>query len=134
MKRVWLSKNPAKKAAANRAWLENNRGRHVATVKAWKKANPVAMKKYRLARYGLTVEEYEALLAAQGGRCAICETDTPAKHGSWCIDHCHGSSEVRGLLCVRCNAGLGHFDDSPAFLLAAERYIQASRRKRLKAV
>lgn len=92
------------------------------------------MKKYRLRKYGLTVEQYEATIAEQEGRCAICSTTTPAKHGSWCIDHDHDTNEVRGLLCVKCNAGLGSFDDSPVHLLAAERYLQRHRSRRLKAV
>ena len=126
----WADAHPEQVAAIKNAWRKANLARFNETGKAWKKANPSAMKKYRLRKYGLTLEQYDAMLVEQGGRCAICETSTPAKHGSWCIDHEHGSMKVRGLLCVKCNAGLGSFDDSPGFLLAAERYLQKAKRQR----
>ena len=136
-KRKWLEANREQHRATTEAWRRANLGRFNETGKAWKKANPGAMKKYRLRKYGLTVEQYEAMLKEQDNRCAICGTDTPAKHGSWCVDHCHDTNEPRGLLCVKCNAGLGHFDDSPAHLLAAERYLQrfaTSKARKLRAV
>ena len=126
-KRLWAKRNAAAKAAMNKAWVENNRARHNEGGKAWKKNNPSAMKKYRLRKYGLTVEQYDAMLASQDNRCAICSTATPAKHGSWCIDHDHKTNKARGLLCVKCNAGLGNFDENTGFLLAAERYLQLHR-------
>lgn len=131
-KKKWADANPEKVAAKREAWRKNNLARFNEAGKAWKKANPDAMKKYRLRKYGLTVEMYEAMLAEQGGRCAICDATSAGRSGAWCIDHCHETNEVRGLLCVKCNAGLGSFSDNPGHLLAAERYLQRSRR--LKAV
>lgn len=134
-KAAWNEANKDRKRAANEAWRKANLERFNEAGKAWKKANPAAMKKYRLRKYGLTIEQYEAMVAAQDGRCAICDTTTPAKHGQWCIDHDHGTHDVRGLLCVKCNAGLGSFDDNPAFLLSAERYLQRHvSRRRLRVV
>mgnify|MGYP001581916172 CR=1 FL=1 len=79
--------------------------------------------------FGLTKEQYEAILARQGGVCAICqrpETKTwrggkKVKHLS--VDHRHGSTLVRGLLCHKCNLGIGHLDDDPARLSRALRYL-----------
>jgi hypothetical protein len=71
-------------------------------------------------RYGLTVEEADALLAAQGGVCAICKT-APAVH----VDHDHATGAVRALLCFNCNGGLGQFKDNPLALHAAAYYVQA---------
>jgi hypothetical protein len=71
----------------------------------------------RLRRYGLTQEEYDRLLASQGGRCAGCGTDQPGRK-NWCIDHCHKSGQVRALLCYRCNLALGMVDENPATLRA----------------
>lgn len=73
-------------------------------------------------RYGLTPEHYEALLSAQGGRCAICG-GRPT--GNLHVDHDHNTGKVRGLLCGRCNPALGAFQDSPRILLAAVRYLEA---------
>jgi hypothetical protein len=78
-----------------------------------------------LRRYGLTPEEYERMLAAQGGRCAICRTGSPGKRfKKFAVDHCHETGVIRGLLCHRCNVALGQFDDDTSVLLEAVRYLQ----------
>lgn len=75
--------------------------------------------------YGLSQERYEALLAAQDGRCAICRTDDwPGKDHRPHVDHCHETGRVRGLLCDFCNRGLGLFGDDPARLRAAADYLE----------
>jgi hypothetical protein len=72
-------------------------------------------------QYGVTKDQYEAMLLEQGGVCAICGTP-PAP--VLCIDHCHDSLAVRGLLCRRCNTALGVFK-TPALLRSAGRYLAA---------
>jgi hypothetical protein len=57
--------------------------------------------------YGISIEDRDRLLAAQGHRCWICERPESVT-GTLCVDHCHDSLEVRGLLCVSCNVSLGH--------------------------
>ena len=64
------------------------------------------------ARYGITEEQYEAMLAAQGGGCAICTAlfgDTVSTR-RLAVDHCHTSGRVRALLCTRCNRALGQYE------------------------
>lgn len=76
-------------------------------------------------KYGLTLADYEEMLAGQGGVCAICGTDDPGgRHGRFNIDHDHASGEVRGLLCTSCNHGLGKFQDSPDLLEEAAAYLR----------
>lgn len=74
--------------------------------------------------YGITPAQYAALFEAQGGVCAICKEPPPS---GWMkrldVDHCHETNVVRGLLCRRCNAGLGHFRDSPELLVSAADYV-----------
>lgn len=78
-----------------------------------------------LKQYGLTVDEFDSMLATQGGGCAICHTGEPGGRGTWHVDHCHDSGRVRGLLCRGCNIGLGQFKDNPLLLEAAVRYLSA---------
>jgi hypothetical protein len=76
------------------------------------------------ANYNLTPEDYEQMLKAQNGRCAICQTTSPGgRFKSWHIDHCHANGKVRGLLCHCCNMGLGYFKDNQDYLHQALTYL-----------
>lgn len=70
-------------------------------------------------QYGLTVEDFDALLAAQGGRCAICTAEAPLH-----VDHCHATGAVRGLLCTRCNKAIGVLGDTADSVLRAVTYLR----------
>jgi ribosomal protein L37AE/L43A len=73
---------------------------------------------------GATLAEYEELLAAQDGRCAICKRMEPnGQHKRWCVDHDHKTGRKRGLLCINCNSAIGLMNDDPALLLAAIEYL-----------
>jgi len=72
---------------------------------------------------GFTSEEFEAKLVEQGGKCAICGTDEPGRNKDWNADHCHNTGQKRGLLCNKCNLGIGHLNDDPALLQAALNYL-----------
>lgn len=85
-----------------------------------------------LGKYGLTTETYIALVNAQGDSCAICGTDNPGgKWNKWCVDHDHSCCPgqktcgncVRGLLCIRCNTGLGMFADNIYNMQSAISYL-----------
>jgi hypothetical protein len=62
------------------------------------------------------------LYKEQNGLCAICKRDEDTA-GTLCLDHCHTTGEIRGLLCTDCNLGLGRFKDSPENLKAASEYL-----------
>lgn len=82
---------------------------------------------HNLKKYGLTQEQYDALLKAQGGCCVICPRsgsgDSRTKY--LFVDHEHKTGKVRGLLCGPCNAALGAFGDSCERLKVAIAYLQA---------
>jgi hypothetical protein len=80
-------------------------------------------------KFSLTVEEYDAILEAQDGVCALCECP-PTRGISLHVDHDHGTGAIRGLLCVRCNNALGLFRENPDLLKRAARYVTADARHR----
>ena len=85
-------------------------------------------RKYLLkSKYGITPEQFDSMLSAQDFRCAICKNPDPGgRHNSWNVDHCHTSGRVRGLLCTKCNRGLGLFSDNQTSLLSAVDYLKAA--------
>jgi hypothetical protein len=83
---------------------------------------------YVLRKYGLTLEARDAMIASQGGRCAICPNVLDVSKPKGChVDHDHKTGKVRGLLCSGCNLGLGHFRDDPALLRIAASYLERPR-------
>ena len=79
--------------------------------------------------YGITLAEYNQMLEAQGGVCAICRR-TCATGRNLAVDHAHGDNhEIRGLLCGSCNNGLGRFRDNPELLRAAAAYLESWKSK-----
>lgn len=74
-----------------------------------------------LRKYGLSSESFDQMLADQGAACAVCRTDDPGAY--WCVDHDHLTGDVRGILCINCNMGLGQFRDDIATLIAAADYL-----------
>lgn len=73
-------------------------------------------------RGGLTEEEYDKLLAKQGGVCAGCLK--PPTNRRLCVDHDHKTGEIRGLLCFQCNYGLGWLKDDPERLERLAAYLR----------
>ena len=90
-----------------------------------------ARRSHLSVNFGLSLQEYDALEAAQGGLCAICQkpetamdTRRPSSIRKLAIDHCHSTGKVRGLLCGCCNTGLGQLKDSPEILASALAYLK----------
>ena len=81
---------------------------------------------YYRRTYGVTADEVNAMLEAQGGGCAICGVK-PERLASMHLDHDHERGHLRGLLCLSCNQALGHFRDDPALLRAAAGYLERTR-------
>lgn len=74
----------------------------------------------RLRRYNLTKEQLVELWERQGRKCAICPVEISLDAP---IDHDHATGKVRGLLCHKCNRGLGQFEDSVVLLQKAIAYL-----------
>lgn len=98
----------------SKRFYRENTGKHAALVKRRYETHG------RFARYGITVDQYNAVLAEQGFCCALCKSPKPGGKGKWHIDHKHvggrptgfiqtrDPSLFRGILCHRCNISVGH--------------------------
>lgn len=90
--------------------------------------NKTVSSKQRLAynlkhKYGITLAEYDDILEAQDGGCAICGK-TPKEEGKrLAVDHNHETGQIRALLCAHCNTGLGGFRDNPQLLAKGIEYL-----------
>lgn len=71
------------------------------------------------ARYGISSEEYAEMYIKQEGKCLICKE----VNERLVVDHCHATDIVRGLLCDRCNRGIGAFGDNPRLIMDALKYL-----------
>lgn len=112
--------------ATLREWAEY-RERTLARGSAWRRANRDKLSarnrdKYMKRRYGISRADYDALFERQGGVCAICRKRSKER---LCVDHCHVTGMIRGLLCRKCNFGLGSLCDDQRALVAALAYLGA---------
>jgi|SRR4051794_26353060 hypothetical protein len=106
-------------------WQRDNPERYAARMRRYRKSGrkAIANRKSHLKRkYGLTPEQYDEMLRGQRGGCAICGR-SPGEFPLH-VDHDHATGEIRGLLCVGCNNGLGLFDESEELFNAAVTYLQ----------
>lgn len=103
--------NPDKYKAKAAKYYQENRDKCLAYAR---------QRKFKI-KYNMTIEDYDQMLSAQQGLCAICQK--PKKFKRLFVDHDHTTGAVRGLLCFKCNTGLGGFEDSPILLTQALQYL-----------
>lgn len=100
---------------------------------AWMKAYYATHKKEQMAykrmkKYGMSQDDFDALLEKQGMACAICHRDDwPGKHLPH-VDHDHKSGKIRGILCSKCNTALGLVNESLEIIKSMENYIRKNQR------
>jgi Autographiviridae endonuclease VII len=113
-------------AARKRREDPSKREREKASLQKWRKNNPEKVKAQRRKRnYGITQEQFDALIASQQNACAICRVGfSQSKINCPHVDHNHFTGKVRGLLCHNCNALLGHSKEDQNRLSAAIEYLQ----------
>ena len=117
--------------AAVKASVAKNSLPHQEAVSRWKNNNPAPAARHSRRselkrKYGITLEQYELLYEQQGGLCAICHKEC-SRGTLLAVDHDHATGAVRGLLCRRCNLGLGNFRDSTTLLYQAIVYLSRLR-------
>jgi len=112
----------------NKEWRSKNKERYNKYQREyWKKRRLKGDRPHLKYYYGITPTDYERIFRMQNGQCVICGTKKSGKLGdNLYVDHNKKTKKVRGLLCYKCNFGLGCFNDSPIFLLKAVKYILES--------
>jgi hypothetical protein len=110
---AWVKANPERKRVNNKAYAASGR-----------KALP-DRKSHLKRTFGLTLEDYDRMLAEQDGGCGICG-DPPGQIALH-VDHDHDTGVVRGLLCFRCNSALGNLRDDPDIITLALVYVMRHR-------
>lgn len=92
-------------------------------------------RKRNLKKFGLTIEQYDEMLQSQNNVCLICQKPEVVEHhstgkaGMLVVDHDHETNIVRGLLCTKCNKGIGLLGDNPDNLIRAANYLTRSGHK-----
>lgn len=117
------------KRIATAEWVARNPERVRENAAAYRARDPERAReksrrsKLRIA-YGLSLEEYDELLAMQGGHCAICPAKEAGRAGrvDLYVDYCPDTQRVRGLLCATCSDGISRFRGDPVLLQAAAQY------------
>ncbi len=113
----WAKDNPDKIKEHQKKWYEANKEKKLAYSK-----------KSKLKRkYGISLDEYQQKLENQNYSCKICGSKVAQESNpdrNFAVDHCHTTGKVRGLLCIKCNTGLGMFKDNSDLIIAAYNYIK----------
>lgn len=127
----WKRNNRERLNEYQRNWYAENSGRWPGYAASYRERHPEAWaRKQRSARlvreYGVTLEEYEVMVAKQGGVCWICRQppDGRGKYPVLCLDHDHTTGQLRGLLCHQCNRGIGFWRDDADMMARAVKYLR----------
>jgi hypothetical protein len=121
----WREDNPEKREAQKKRHYLKNKDRIDQKAKDWYSNNK---ERYYgnaiLRKYGITLDEYNALRQEQDYKCAICGDHENEVGKKMFVDHNHDTGKIRKLLCTKCNVGIGMLKDSAEVLLKAAQYLQ----------
>lgn len=131
--KTWRKVNYERAKETKRKYYKANRLHIIGRVAKWRENNPEKTKQHSDKKYGRSFSAANQARAEHNGLCDICGTDRPGGRGSWHVDHVHdGSGDVRGLLCHKCNLGLGSLQDSEAVVEKALEYLRRPIRYKAK--
>jgi len=94
--------------------------KHLQETGQWKKT-PYDRYAFIERNYGMNKEQFLEFFASQKNKCKLCSRELQEK---WCVDHCHTTGKIRGVLCYACNSGIGHLQEDPEILRKAIDYVQ----------
>lgn len=112
----WYKNNKEKKAEYDRWYRKKYYQKNKDTL-------PYTQRKNNLkTKYNITPEDYDTMFKGQGGKCKICGKRQSELR--LCVDHCHTTGIVRGLLCMKCNTAIGKLNDDPILTQRATDYLK----------
>jgi hypothetical protein len=133
-------RNKEKIKAESKEYYDTHKKERIEYSKEYRKNNVEKIRKYRRQydknnslkkkntdikrKYGITLEEYNIIHNKQENKCLICGKHQSEIKIPFAIDHNHKTGKIRGLLCGKCNLGLGYFDDNINLLLKAVKYLK----------
>ena len=119
----WCKDNPKKVKEWHKKWAKNNKEHVNNYLRQWRKDNPEKEKGRTLREsHNLSYENWLKMWEVQNGKCLICGKKF-TKPSDACVDHNHKTGNIRGLLCSKCNLGLGFFKDNPKLTAKATEYL-----------
>lgn len=130
---VWQKNNPEKCREYAKKFRTKNRPKYMKARRKYERSEKGKRnaRKQNLKNKGITLEQYDQMFELQGGVCAICGNPEIAKNQfgirRLAVDHNHATGKSRGLLCVKCNTGLGSFSVDEVgieLLLKAIEYVR----------
>ena len=111
----------ARKAKDPEKWRAINRAHREANIELYRERERVRA----LKRYGLTLDQWDAIFESQGRKCKCCGTTTPGGRHLWVTDHDHATDLIRGILCNHCNTTLGLLgDNAEGVRSSSERFLR----------
>jgi hypothetical protein len=122
----WKESNPEKVKEYKNKWSIKNKDK----IKIYKtKVTTENKRKHSIKTYyGVSWEEYLNIYQKSDGKCSICATPLSVhkeqNKETACVDHCHTTGKIRGILCRTCNRGIGYLRDSPELLKIAAGYLE----------
>jgi hypothetical protein len=122
----WYIQNKDKVVQQAKNWAQRNPEKRKRIYNRWRRKNMALMRQHVHQYRGLktTTAECEKLFLSQKGQCAICDTAWTPGSKMLSLDHDHKTGRIRGLLCDRCNLGLGKFRDDVSLLRRAIQYLE----------
>ena len=112
--KIWRNLNKEKRSKQSKQYREENKESIKKVIRKWRMQTT----------FGLSIEEYDALLQSQNNCCASCGVHMSTQKRNLAVDHCHSTGKIRGLLCTNCNIGLGMFKDDVNLLQKAIEYLE----------
>lgn len=81
------------------------------------------MVQFRYRKYGVSKKDYDNMLKNQDYKCKICRQVNIINKRTLDVDHCHKTNKIRGLLCQKCNRGIGLLNDNPVLCARSALYL-----------